>query len=216
MRIEANVASVCKRLGRDPHEVTLLGATKYSEISEIKQAIDAGLKHIGENKVQDAKVKFTDLGEAAGQVTKHMIGHLQTNKVKLALELFDVIQSVDSLKLVKEIETQAAKLNGNVDIFLEVNVSGEEQKFGFLPSDVMPAVEILEGLPHTHLKGLMTMAPLTEDATVIRQCFRDLRNLRDQMGGQLLLSMGMTHDFEIALEEGSNMLRIGRAIFKSE
>jgi pyridoxal phosphate enzyme (YggS family) len=152
-----------------------------------------------------------------------MIGHLQTNKVKFAIDLFDMIQSVDSLSLIAEIEKQAIKINRErMDILIEVNVSGEAQKFGIAKENIFKLAEEVTLCSHVHLLGLMTMAPFTDDKNIIRQCFRSLRNLSDEIAEHFsleskvemkYLSMGMTHDYEIALEEGANMLRIGSAIF---
>jgi pyridoxal phosphate enzyme (YggS family) len=152
-----------------------------------------------------------------------MIGHLQTNKAKQAVQLFDLIQSVDSVRLADEIEKEAAKPAKTVDILIEVNTSGEEQKFGVHPDEVPILIKEISHCPHIRLLGLMTMAPLTEEKGRIRRCFRDLRELFDAVEEDFAassniqmkyLSMGMTSDYEIALEEGSNMVRIGRAIFK--
>lgn len=222
-QVHKNIEAVCKRIGRNPKEVILVGSTKYSDVSQIKEAVAAGLKHIGENRVQDALEKFPLLEQEHIQVTRHMLGHLQTNKAKHAVELFDMIQSVDSSRLADEIEKQAAKLDKTVEILVEVNTSGEEQKFGLQPEDVLNLVEEISQCTHIRLSGLMTMAPYTQDKGIIRKCFRTLREIFDALEDDYAvhprvamkyLSMGMTEDYEIALEEGSNMLRIGRAIFK--
>ncbi|OGX38048.1 MAG: YggS family pyridoxal phosphate enzyme [Omnitrophica WOR_2 bacterium RIFCSPHIGHO2_02_FULL_52_10] len=224
-RILGRLGEICARLGRDPREVVLVGVTKYAEVAAIREAIGAGLAHIGENKVQDAGKKFPLIGDAIGKVTKHMIGHLQTNKVKQCLEIFDFIQSVDSVKLANVIEAQAAKLNKRVDVLVQVNTAGEEQKFGIPLTEAFPLIEEVSRLRHIQLLGLMTMAPFGADEKALRQCFRGLRLLRDKAVERFsgapniamqYLSMGMTDDFEIALEEGSNMVRIGRAIFSDQ
>jgi pyridoxal phosphate enzyme (YggS family) len=198
--------------------------TKFADIAHIKEAIGLGVTHVAENKVQEARKKFLSLKDSPLKVTKHMIGHLQTNKVKQALEIFDCIQSVDSLKLALALEKQAAKINKHIDVFVQVNTAGEKQKYGITPSALLPLIGKIIKLEHVHLRGLMVIAPLTKDEAVIRQCFRDLRVLRDQANAQFsedgleikYLSMGMTDDYEIALEEGSNMVRIGRAIFSGQ
>ncbi len=223
--VEEHIASVCQGLGRDPREIILVGATKYAEAPQMQEALKAGLKHIGENRVQDAQRKFPELERWGVKAVRHMIGHLQTNKVKQAVELFDLIQSVDSIKLAGEIEKQAARLNKDVEIFIEVNTSGEEQKFGVMPDEVPALIQDINHCPHIRLQGLMTMAPLTDEKGIIRRCFRDLRELSDAVEEDFAdheriemkyLSMGMSADYEIALEEGANMLRIGRAIFGAE
>ena len=221
-RIQNQIAAVCKRLGRNPNEIILIGVTKFADVSKIQEAIDVGLRDIGENKVQEGQNKFPALKISDFKVTKHLIGHLQTNKVKQALEFFDLIHSVDSLKLAREIEKQAAKSGKNTDILIQVSTSGEEQKFGIAPSEVFSLIDEVGKLAHIRVLGLMTMAQLTEDKTIIRNCFKDLRILRDQIRQRFAgnhnvamkyLSMGMSGDYEIALEEGSNMVRIGSAIF---
>jgi len=216
--ILGKITAICQRIGRDPNEITLVGVTKFADIPKINEAIKSGLEHIGENKVQEAHKKFALLKDPDMKMTRHMIGHLQTNKVKRALDCFDLIQSVDSLKLAIELEAQAAKQNKDIDVLLQVNTAGEEQKFGCEPSAANALVSEIFKLKHVRLRGLMTIAPLVEDKDIVRQCFRDLRILRDQINKKFqiqlkYLSMGMTDDYEIALEEGSNMVRIGRAIF---
>lgn len=181
------------------------------------------MTHIGESKVQAAREKFSQLQDVLPRVTKHMIGHLQTNKVKTALELFDMIQSVDSVKLIREIEKQAARSQrAKIDILLEVNISGEAQKFGIEKGNLFTLVEEVQMCQRIRLLGLMTMAPLSDDQGIIRQCFRSLKDVSEEINDHFCiedkvemryLSMGMTHDYEIALEEGANMLRIGSAIF---
>jgi len=216
------IKGICEIIGRDPSKIVLIGVTKFANISQIKEAMQSGLMHIGENRVQEARKKFPSL-EGSSEVTRHMIGHLQTNKVKYALEIFDFIQSVDSLKLANSIEEHAAKTNKIIDILVQVNTAGEEQKFGVTPTDIFGLISEISKLKHIRLLGLMTIAPLVQDKEIIRKCFRNLRFLRDQISERFstsdllemkYLSMGMTDDFEIALEEGSNMVRIGRAIFQ--
>ena len=217
-RILDKITAVCQRVGRDSGEIVLVGVTKFADASQINEAIQSGLRHIGENKVQEAQKKFSLIKDFDFKVTRHMIGHLQTNKVKHALESFDFIQSVDSLKLATALEVQAARQSRNIDILLQVNTAGEEQKFGIEPSETIRFVSEIFNLKHIRLRGLMVIAPLIQDKDIVRQCFRDLRILRDQINKKFqiqlkYLSMGMTDDYEIAIEEGSNMVRIGRAIF---
>jgi hypothetical protein len=220
--ILGKITAICQRIGRDPNDIVLVGVTKFADISRINEAIKSGLRHVGENKVQEAQKKFSSIEVSNAKVTRHMIGHLQTNKVKQALENFDIIQSVDSLKLATALEDQAARQDQNIDILLQVNTAGEAQKFGLEPSEVITVIKEIVRFKHVHLLGLMAIAPLTQETEPIRKCFRDLRVLGDQIRTQFCndniemkyLSMGMTGDYEIALEEGSNMLRIGRAIFQ--
>jgi pyridoxal phosphate enzyme (YggS family) len=221
-RILGRIESLCSRIGRDPQDITCIAVTKFADVSAIKAAVEAGLTHVGENKVQEALKKFPELERSGLKVTRHMIGHLQTNKVKSALESFDMIQSVDSVRLAEEIELQAMKLGKTIDILVQVNTAEEPQKFGAAPAETGALIKRIVELKHVRLKGLMAIAPFTESQEVVRKCFRNLREIRDVIAQQYVgddrvemkyLSMGMTDDFEIALEEGSNMVRIGRAIF---
>ena len=213
--VKARIGSAAKRSGRDPAEVKLVAATKDVPAGLILEAINAGLTDIGENRVQEAKQKFDALKDRP--VTWHMIGHLQTNKVKAVLGMFTVIQSVDSQRLADEISQRAQK---TVEIFIEVNTSGEESKFGILPEEAVRLAEHISGLKNLKLAGLMTVGPRAGDEKAVRKSFRMLKGIFDQIKGLNLpsvelkyLSMGMSQDFEAAIEEGSNLVRIGRAIF---
>jgi len=221
--IQKNISLICQRLGRNPAEITLVGVTKYATVEKIKEALACGLTDVGENKVQEAEKKFPQLDSIAPKLRTHMIGHLQTNKVKDALKYFDLIQSVDSLKLAQEIDKQATKINRIVNILVQVNTSGEDQKYGVEKTQVLGLLEQMAVLKHLRILGLMTMAAFTEDREAVHTSFRSLREIRDQVAKKFggherikmqYLSMGMTDDYEIALEEGSNMVRIGRAIFQ--
>jgi pyridoxal phosphate enzyme (YggS family) len=172
-------------------------------------ALDAGLRDFGENYVQEAQLRLATLGARAKEATWRFIGHLQTNKVGAALSLFDTIESVDSVKLAQAISRRADK---PVRVLLEVNVAGEESKHGFAPDEVAAAVANIRALPHIDLVGLMTMAPEVDDPEETRPVFRTLRQLAEA-SGLTELSMGMTNDFEVAVEEGATMVRIGRALF---
>jgi len=223
LQVQEKIASVCRRVGRDPAGITLVAVTKYSTVDQIREAIAAGITHIGENRIQDAEKKFAQLGELAGRVRKHMIGHLQTNKAKAAIQLFDMIQSLDSVKLALEMEKRAAAQGrAGVDVLIEVN-SGEEQKSGVDRAGIMELVDQVATCEHLRLWGLMTMAPFADDRDIIRAAFRDLRILNEKIAARYrghprvqmkALSMGMSHDYEIAIEEGATMVRIGTAIFK--
>ena len=221
--INNKIKSICARVGRDPKSIVLVAVTKYTDVISAKEAIDAGVQHVAENYAQDAIKKFEALDKLGVKVTKHFIGHLQTNKVRLILPVVDLIQSVDSLKLAQEIEKQAIKINKQMDILVQVNIPGEKQKFGADKDNGFQLVKDIIGLKNIRVLGLMTMAPLAEDKNIIRECFRGLRLLRDEIIEKIgiqnnlemkYLSMGMSADYEIALEEGANMLRIGSAIFK--
>jgi len=221
-KVRQEIEEACRKIGRDPQEITMVGVTKYAAAGQIVEAVEGGLTHIGENKVQQAQEKFPALTEFGPKVTRHMIGHLQTNKVKDCLELFDIIQSVDSLKLAEAISKEAGKQGRTADILVQVNTSGERQKFGVAPKEAMALIEQIARLPKLQVHGLMAMAPLGGVEANIRRSFVNLRELRERViknfeGSDTVsmtyLSMGMTDDFKIAIEEGSNMVRIGRAIF---
>jgi pyridoxal phosphate enzyme (YggS family) len=218
-----NIRSVAARAGRDPNDIILIGVTKFASVEAVNEAVRAGLSHIAENKVQFAQEKFSKIDLAGKQVTKHMIGHLQTNKVKDAVQLFDMIQSVDSQKVVAEIDKRAAAIGKVMDILVQVDIAKEEQKFGVAEEELGALLENLTGRVNVRTRGLMVMAPMTEDGTVIRSVFRRGREIFERLKKERnatsnwemrYLSMGMSHDYEIALEEGANMVRIGTAIFK--
>ena len=219
---QEEISLVCSQLGRDPDDIILVGATKYAEADAVLEAVKAGLCHVGENRVQDAQRKFSALKQAPHEVTKHFIGHLQSNKVKSAVEEFDLIQSVDSVKLVELIEKYASRLKKTVDILIQVNVSGEEQKFGVAPEEADALLEEAASCEHIRVWGLMTIAPFTGDADMVRSCFKGLKAMYDRYAEiyqehirvrMSVLSMGMTDDYVIALEEGANMVRIGTKLF---
>ena len=221
--INNKIKIICERNSRDPKDIVVVAVTKYTDVLSAEEAIDAGVKHIAENYAQDAIKKFEELEKKGVKVTKHFIGHLQTNKVKLIIPVVDLIQSVDSFNLAREIEKQALKLNKKIDILVQVNISGEKQKFGADKNKGFQLVKDILGLKNIRVLGLMTIAPLTGDQNMIRECFKGLRLLRDEINEKIgiqnnlemkYLSMGMSADYEMALEEGANMLRIGTAIFK--
>ncbi len=208
-RLRQRVDATCHRAGRSPSEVTIVGVSKGSPASAVIEAWQAGLRDIGENRVQEAASKIADVTSQGFRPRWHLVGHLQTNKVKTALSLFDIIQSVDSLRLAEAVDRAATK---PVAVLLEVNTSGEPSKYGFALEAVKGALSEMRRLTNVDVKGLMTVAPLVDNPERVRHVFRRLRDL-----GQALdltqLSMGMTDDFEVAIEEGATMIRIGRAIF---
>lgn len=220
LRLKDNIAHICQKLNRRLEDITIVGITKYSDIKEIQQSLACGLNHIGESKVQQAVEKYPHLVGA----TKHMVGHLQTNKVKAAVEIFDVIQSVDSYRLAQAINEQCVKQRRQMQIFIQVNTAQEKQKFGCSSDEVFDLLKQISEFENIHVAGLMTIAPLTEDAPIVRDCFKKLRDLYQHVHEDFahfkniqmkFLSMGMSDDYAIALEEGANMLRIGRDIFLS-
>jgi pyridoxal phosphate enzyme (YggS family) len=215
--VRSRIAKALERSGRSPDSVTLVAVTKTVDIARIQEALDAGITHIGENKVQEAEPKITALRERAG-VTWHMIGHLQTNKVKRAVELFHVIHSVDSLRLAIEIHKRALQSETVMDVLFEVNVSEETSKYGLSVEKLFAVAREAAQFEGISIKGLMTMAPFVANPDDTRPYFRKLRELfvilREEGVGQMeYLSMGMTNDFEVAIEEGANIVRIGTAIF---
>jgi pyridoxal phosphate enzyme (YggS family) len=216
--VRQRVAAACERAGRSPDEVTIVGVSKTFPPPLVVEACRAGLSDIGENRVQEAAEKIPAVEALGPRPRWHLVGHLQTNKVKTALGLFDIIHSVDSLRLAEFISRHAGSLPlreaGSLPVLLEVNVTGEGSKFGLKPEETGWALERTVRLPGLAVKGLMTVAPLVEDPEEVRPVFRELRRLRDALGLRDL-SMGMTDDFEVAIEEGATMVRIGRAIFGS-
>jgi len=205
--VRQRVERAAERAGRSPTEVTIVAVSKGFPPSAIDEAVIAGITDVGENRVQEAAAKITALRGLP--VTWHLVGHLQTNKAKTALELFDIIHSVDSLHLAEALSHRAQR---PLPILLEVNAAGEASKFGFPPGEVADAAQAIARLPHLDLRGLMTVAPFVSDPETVRPVFRELRRLRDALGLREL-SMGMTDDFEVAIEEGATLVRIGRAIF---
>ncbi len=220
--IAGNIEEVTKRIaeaavsaGRSVEEVTLVAVTKTRVPEEISQAVEAGLRVFGENRVQEAKSKYRLLPES---LSWHMIGHLQRNKAKDAVAIFDCIHSLDSVRVADEVEKRCAAIGKTMDVLLEVNVSGEEAKFGLKREELEEVVRHVLSFPHLRLKGLMTMAPFVDDAETVRPVFRGLREVRDRINETGLchlkdLSMGMTQDYEVAVQEGATMVRIGSAIF---
>ena len=207
--VRERIARACRRAGRSPREVTLIAVTKTVEPADIEAAFRLGITNFGESRVQEAAPKIERLAGLSPAPTWHMVGHLQTNKARAAVEIFDVIHSVDSVRLAETLSRQTQKL---LPVLLEVNVAGEAAKYGFPVAEVAPALEVICQLPRLALRGLMTVAPLAASADQVRPVFRALRSLRDSFGLEHL-SMGMTDDFEVAIEEGATMVRIGRAIF---
>ena len=205
--VRQRVERAAERAGRSPADVTIVAVSKSFPSQAIEEAVAAGIAHVGESRVQEAAAKIPGLRRLP--VTWHLVGHLQANKAKTAVELFDIIHSVDSLHLAEVLSHRAQR---PLPVLLEVNAAGETSKFGFPPSEVAAAAQAVARLPHLDLRGLMTVAPWASDPEAVRPIFRHLRRLRDALGLPEL-SMGMTDDFEVAIEEGATLVRIGRAIF---
>jgi pyridoxal phosphate enzyme (YggS family) len=211
IRIEA----ACRRSQRHPESVTLLAVSKGQPPASVKAAADLGLSLFGENRVQEAKAK---IGQCPARLRWHMIGHLQSNKARDAVHFFEMIQSVDSLALAQEINQWAAKAAKTMPILLEVNVAGEASKFGYPPGQLLADLKAINDLPKIEIHGLMTIAPWTPEPEKVRPVFRQLRELKEQceqiLGAPLPhLSMGMSGDFEVAIEEGATLIRLGTALF---
>ena len=213
--VKEKIAEICKNSGRNPGEITLIAVSKTNPISAIEEAVSAGITDLGENKAQELRDKSKLI---EGDFNWHFIGHLQTNKVKYVIRAAEYIHSVDSVKLAEEINRKAEALDKVQKILIEVNTSGEESKYGIQDFDSLESlIEKCETLSNIEVKGLMTMAPFTSDEDVIRKCFINLREMKEKLNNRwdniTELSMGMTNDYKIAIEEGSTMLRIGTAIF---
>lgn len=219
--ISANLSHILKRIklaaeraGRDAETIKLVAVTKNVGIPKIREAIAGGVTIIGENRIQEAREKFNEIGST---VQWHFIGHLQTNKVKYLFDIFSLIHSVDSLPLAEEIQKRAEKKGIKTDILIEVNISGEKTKFGISPEKVIPLARDISKLKNINLKGLMTIPPFSESPEDSRQYFRMLRTLVTDVKKDGIkineLSMGMSNDFEVAIEEGATIIRIGTAIF---
>lgn len=217
-RVRERIGQACRRCGRQPSSVTLIGVTKTVPPEIIREAVALGLTQLGENRVQDARAKQQVLG--VQPVRWHLIGHLQSNKAKLAVDLFEVIQSVDSLALIQVLEHAIQTRPRPLDVLVQVNVAGESTKFGCTPQDTEELARAVRQSSRLKLAGLMTIPPLSNDPEAARPHFRRLRQLRDEVAGAcgvepaaLKLSMGMSQDFEVAIEEGADWIRVGTAIF---
>ncbi len=215
--VRERIRAACERVGRDPEEVTLVAVSKTKPVEMLKEAYDAGARDFGENKVQEMMDKQ---GELPDDIRWHMIGHLQRNKVKYLIGNVVLIHSVDSLRLAQEISDQSVKRGVDTDILIEVNIAGEETKFGISRDETFSLVEEAAKLPGIHIKGLMVIAPFVEDPEENRSYFREIRELSVDIASKkidnvsmFMLSMGMTGDYEVAVEEGATLVRVGTGIF---
>ena len=215
--VEKRIQAACDRAGRKREELTLIAVSKTKPVETLQEAYDLGVRIFGENKVQELTAKYEALPK---DIHWHMIGHLQTNKVKYIIDKAELIHSVDSLKLAETIEKEAAKHDLIADILVEVNVAEEESKFGMKMEEVIPFVEKVSAFPHVRVRGLMTIAPFVEDPEENRSIFADLHKLYIDIKKKnhdndtvSVLSMGMTNDYEVAIEEGATMVRVGTGIF---
>ncbi len=218
--VRRRIKDAAERSGRDPSEISLLAVTKRHDLGVVKQAIEAGLTLFGENYVQEAKEKIQGLGDLRASTTWHFIGHLQRNKARLAVQLFDCIQTVDNLRLAEALNRRARDVGKRMPVLCQVNLAGEEQKSGAGPEVLEELIQRIMDLSSLELQGLMLIPPFSPDPENVRPWFRRLRELRDDLESRLglagrlkELSMGMTHDFEVAVEEGATIVRVGTALF---
>ena len=216
LNVEEKIEKSLLKVGRKD-KVELIAVTKTQPIENVKSIIDLGIKNIGENRVQELVQRVEELGQA---VDYHMIGHLQSNKVKDIIDNITLLHSLDRMSLVKELNKRSKMSNKVMDVLIQVNVAEEASKFGFKVNNVIPFIEQVIGYEHIRIKGLMTMAPFTDDELLLRKVFKTLYNLKEDISKRNyqhismdFLSMGMTNDYEIAIEEGSNMVRVGTGIF---
>ena len=216
-QVQKNIEESCRNVNRDPGEVTLIAVSKTKPVEMLREAYDAGARVFGENKVQEIVDKYDHM---PSDVKWHMIGHLQRNKVKYIVDKVAMIHSVDSFRLAETIEKEAAKKNVTVPILIEVNVAQEESKYGLKPEEVLPFIEEIADFSHIQIKGLMTIAPYVENAEENRRIFRELKKLSVDIAAKNInnvimsvLSMGMTGDYMVAVQEGATMVRVGTGIF---
>jgi len=216
-RLKERIAVAAERAGRPGDDIVLVAVSKTRTAQEVEEAVRSGISVVGENRVQEAWAKAP---QVRVPVRWHMVGHLQTNKVRRALELFELIHSVDSLRLAEAISRHATNAKRQVDVLIQVNTSGEPSKFGASPEAALDLVAAISKLPGIEIKGLMTIGAFLPNPVDVRPCFKQLRDLGEQVKAAAManvemkyLSMGMTGDFEVAIEEGSNMVRVGTAIF---
>ncbi len=215
--IQEKIENAAKRVGRNPKDIQIIAVTKYVSTKRAQEALEAGITNFGENRPEGLIAKQEGIKE---QLVWHFIGSLQTRKVKTIIDRVDVLHSLDRLSLAEEIEKRASR---QIDCFVQVNVSGEDTKHGIQPQDAIEFVQQLAGFEKIRVMGLMTMAPLTDDEEEIRTCFRKLKELQVKIQNRMLqnapcteLSMGMSNDYEIAIEEGATMVRIGTALVGNE
>lgn len=217
IEVRRKIDEACKRVGRDPAEVTLIAVSKTKPVAMIEEALETGIRDFGENKVQELSDKYEQLPK---DIHWHMIGHLQRNKVKQVIGKTVLIHGVDTVRLAEQIETDAAKAGIVVDILLEINVAREESKFGFMLENAEEAVRTIAEFPHVHIRGFMTIAPFVDNSEENRTIFKklyqfyvDMREKNIDNVSVTMLSMGMTGDYEVAVEEGATMVRVGTGIF---
>ena len=215
--IEQRIAAAAQKSGRKREDILLLAVSKTIDVPRIKQAVDCGLKELGENRVQEILEKYDAMGK---DVCWHLIGHLQTNKVKYIIDKVKMIHSVESIKLAEEIDKRAKQSNVIMDILVEVNIADEQSKFGVTPKETLSFIKNIAFLDNIRIKGLMTVAPFVDNPEENRDCFRRMKQLLVDINNEKIdnvhmsiLSMGMSNDFEVAIEEGATIVRVGTNIF---
>ncbi len=228
-RVQETIAGACARVGRPPEDVRLVAVTKYVGMGVVRALLDLGVADLGENRVQQIERRAAELGSTdaeldacagGGSPRWHMIGHLQRNKVRALLRHVRIIHSLDSVRLIQEVERQAARMGRTVEALIELNIAGEASKSGAPPEEIDALAEAIGGADHIRWRGLMTMAPFVPDAETVRPTFARLREILGALQERGLagpacvhLSMGMTNDYEVAIEEGATLVRIGSALF---
>ena len=219
--VNDQVVKACQKRGISASGITFVAVTKTVPADQVREIIQLGVKDIGESKIQEAQSKFINIGDTSG-VTKHLIGHLQTNKAKKAVEMFDMIQSVDSIHVAEAVNKQAESVGKIQKCLIEVNVSGETAKYGAKPEETLSFVDSIEKLKNISICGLMTMAPYSDDSELSRPYFKTAKKIFDDIVAVKkmlqfnILSMGMSGDFGVAIEEGATMVRVGTVLFKDE
>jgi len=218
-KVKEEINRVVSRIGRDKEKIEVVAVAKGCPSSYVREAFLSGIKFIGENRVQEAEKKINELKDLP--IEWHLVGHLQRNKVKKAVKLFSLIHSVDSVPLALELNKEGERLGKRIKILIQFNTSGEPSKFGFKEEEFFKNIDLLMGLKNLEILGVMTIGPLTSDKNLIRESFRRLMKIRERFmkesGLDLpYISMGMSEDFQIAIEEGANLLRLGRIIFSKE
>lgn len=217
IEVKNKIMQTCKKIGKDESEITLIGVTKTYEADVINASLTMGIENIGENRVQEIMRKYDDI---KGPVRWHLIGHLQTNKVKYIIEKVDLIHSVDSIGLAEEINKRAEKSDKVMDVLLQVNIAEEESKFGTSLEELYELIGMVQHMKNIRVKGLMNIAPFTDDPEEVRPYFRKMKEIFDELSKMpydniemSYLSMGMSNDYWIAIEEGANMIRVGSSIY---
>lgn len=219
-QLEERIAQASLRSGRNPEEIQVILATKTVEPTYIWEAANEGYRIVGENRIKEAQRKMEQMGNRAAELEWHYIGHMQSNKVNKVVPAVSMVQSIDRMKIVRKMNRRLTKIGKTMDVLIQVNTSGEESKYGVHPAETVKFMEKVAKYERLNIKGLMTIGLFSDDWPKVRAGFRQLRELRDQIASRQIdrvdmehLSMGMTNDFELAIEEGATMIRIGRGIF---